>query len=162
MMTWIWVNISAGNGLVPDSIKLLPKPMLTYHWWSSMVLNNSLEVLKMICKMGLKKYTGKISSTSPRGQWVKPYNVFPVIYCFMMHWSGLTSKQGWISYVDLHYTVYSMKYWHSFVVLYVVVLVISVLNGITWCIHLYCSGLLHWHWSNHVIAPVPVKQPWEI
>ena len=26
----------------------------------------------------------------------------------------------------------------------------------------YPSGLLHWHWGNHMIAPVPVKQPWRI
>ena len=26
----------------------------------------------------------------------------------------------------------------------------------------YTSGLLHWHWGNHMIAPVPVKQPWRI
>ena len=26
----------------------------------------------------------------------------------------------------------------------------------------YSSALLHWHWSNHMIAPVPVKQPWRI
>ena len=25
-----------------------------------------------------------------------------------------------------------------------------------------CSGLLHWHWGNHMIAPVPVKQPWKM
>ena len=24
----------------------------------------------------------------------------------------------------------------------------------------YPSGLFDWHWGNHVIAPVPVKQPW--
>ena len=24
----------------------------------------------------------------------------------------------------------------------------------------YPSGLLPWHWGNHMIAPVPVKQPW--
>ena len=29
-------------------------------------------------------------------------------------------------------------------------------------IHPYSSGLLHWHWGNHMIAPVPVKQPWRI
>ena len=23
----------------------------------------------------------------------------------------------------------------------------------------YPSGLLHWHWGNHMVAPVPVKQP---
>ena len=26
----------------------------------------------------------------------------------------------------------------------------------------YFSGLLHWHWGNLMIAPVPVKQPWRI
>ena len=26
----------------------------------------------------------------------------------------------------------------------------------------YPSGLLHWHWGNHMIAPVPVKEPWRI
>ena len=24
------------------------------------------------------------------------------------------------------------------------------------------SGLIPWHWGNHMIAPVPVKQPWRI
>ena len=28
------------------------------------------------------------------------------------------------------------------------------------CINPYFSGLLHWHWANIIIAPVPVKQPW--
>ena len=26
----------------------------------------------------------------------------------------------------------------------------------------YPSCLLHWHWGNHMIAPVPVKQTWRI
>ena len=26
----------------------------------------------------------------------------------------------------------------------------------------YPSGLLHRHWGNHIITPVPVKQPWRI
>ena len=26
----------------------------------------------------------------------------------------------------------------------------------------YSSGLLHWHWGNHMIAPVPVKLPCRI
>ena len=30
------------------------------------------------------------------------------------------------------------------------------------CISVLASGLLHWHWGNHTIAPVPVKQPWRI
>ena len=33
---------------------------------------------------------------------------------------------------------------------------------------LYCdllwfgTSLLHWHWGNHMIAPMPVNQPWSI
>ena len=30
----IWVNIGSGNGLMPDSTKPLPEPMLTDHQWS--------------------------------------------------------------------------------------------------------------------------------
>ena len=32
MVTYISVNIGPGNGLVPDSTKPLPEPMLTYQW----------------------------------------------------------------------------------------------------------------------------------
>ena len=31
-----------------------------------------------------------------------------------------------------------------------------------WSIYPYYSGLLHWHWGNHTIAPVPMKQPWRV
>ena len=31
----IRLNIGSGNGLVPDSTKLLPEPILIYHWWCS-------------------------------------------------------------------------------------------------------------------------------
>ena len=31
MATEIWVNIGSGNGLLPDGIKPLPEPTLTYH-----------------------------------------------------------------------------------------------------------------------------------
>ena len=35
--------------------------------------------------------------------------------------------------------------------------------GLVWSIYPYnSSGLLYWHWGNHMIAPVPVKQPWRI
>ena len=33
---------------------------------------------------------------------------------------------------------------------------------IHWLIFPYPSGLLHWHYGNLTIAPVPVKQPWWI
>ena len=41
-----WVNISLGNGLLPDGTKPLPEPMLTEHQWGSVVLT-SQEVLKI-------------------------------------------------------------------------------------------------------------------
>ena len=40
-------------------------------------------------------------------------------------------------------------------------IVYTVLSGFVCFIYLYSSGLLHWHWGNHMIAPVPVKQPWK-
>ena len=33
---------------------------------------------------------------------------------------------------------------------------------IHWLIFPYSLGLLHWHWGNLTIAPVPAKQPWWI
>ena len=33
---------------------------------------------------------------------------------------------------------------------------------IHWLIFPYPSGLLHWHWGNLMIPPVPAKQPWWI
>ena len=33
MVTEIWVNISSGNGLLPDGTKPLPEPMLTYQYY---------------------------------------------------------------------------------------------------------------------------------
>ena len=34
--------------------------------------------------------------------------------------------------------------------------------SLSWWSEQYLSGLLHWHWGNHTIAPVLVKQPWRI
>ena len=36
--------------------------------------------------------------------------------------------------------------------------------GLLWFgkFHPYSSGLIHWHWGNHVIAPVPVKWLWKL
>ena len=39
MMSGILVKIGSGNGLLPDGIKPLPAPMLTYHQWGSVALN---------------------------------------------------------------------------------------------------------------------------
>ena len=35
--TLMWVNTGSGNGLLPDGIKPLPEPMLTYHQSSKML-----------------------------------------------------------------------------------------------------------------------------
>ena len=38
--------------------------------------------------------------------------------------------------------------------------------GLVWVstswFYTYPSGLVHWHWGNHTIAPVPAKQPWRL
>ena len=52
-------------------------------------------------------------------------------------------------------TVYPKKYAHVFALLCFVVV-------IHWLIFPYPSGLLHWHYGNLTIAPVPAKQPWWI
>ena len=73
--------------------------------------------------------------------------------CFNIYWSHLTEfgGQGDITTVlDLYlysisrriYAVYCCGYMSSF--------------------YPYTSGLLHRHWGNWIIAPVPVKQPWRI
>ena len=41
-------------------------------------------------------------------------------------------------------------------------MVVLSLHRFMWHISSYSSGLLHWHWGNRMIAPVPVKQPWRI
>ena len=55
----------------------------------------------------------------------------------------------------VQHTVYPKKYAHGFALLCFVVV-------IHWLIFPYPSGLLHWHWGNLTIAPVPAKQPWWI
>ena len=53
------------------------------------------------------------------------------------------------------YTVHPIKYAHS------PCLVMFVVISTDW-LYPYLSGSLHWHWGNHMIAPVPVKSPWKI
>ena len=42
------------------------------------------------------------------------------------------------------------------------VVILSDLLDIIWSIYPHLSWLLHWHWGNRMIAPVPVKEPWRI
>ena len=35
---WIWLDIDSSNGFLPDGMKVLPEPLLTYHRWGSVTL----------------------------------------------------------------------------------------------------------------------------
>ena len=48
------------------------------------------------------------------------------------------------------------------VVLCLAMIILSGFNRLRWYIYPYSLRLLHGHWGNHIIAPVPVKQPWSI
>ena len=54
-------------------------------------------------------------------------------------------------------TVYSMIYSHSFIVLCFVLVISSVYSGFLWSIYPYSSGLLYWHWGNHIASEVTLK-----
>ena len=40
MVTQLWINIGSGNGLLADSTKPLPEPMLHYHKHGSVAIRN--------------------------------------------------------------------------------------------------------------------------
>ena len=74
METGIWVNIDWGNGMLPDSPKSLPEPMLTYHQWSFVAFTKNLpERLKIgIHEMrfkpdllGAKELTSNLAARRP-------------------------------------------------------------------------------------------------
>ena len=48
-------------------------------------------------------------------------------------------------------------YAHGVASLNFVVGTLSDTAGLMWFIYAYSLGLLHWHWGNHIIAPVHVK-----
>ena len=77
-------------------------------------------------------------------------NAFEYVVCEMAAILSRGDKLTW-------YTVHPMKYAHVFVVLHLVVVTLSVSRGLKWRNHPYTSGLLYWHWGNHMIAPVSVK-----
>ena len=81
----ISVNISSGNGLLPDSTKPLPEPMLTDQWspvtfllgqFHKRCLNH--QSLKSSGKLHVNM--SKISCKFPRGQWVKWLNYYCKVY----------------------------------------------------------------------------------
>ena len=74
MATKIWVNIGSGNGLLPDSTKPLPEPVLTYHMCGPVTLiwgQFHYRYLSHWPLNQLENYSSKIDFESPRGQWVK-------------------------------------------------------------------------------------------
>ena len=87
----IWVNISSGNGLLPDGTKPLPEPMLTEHQWSPMTIILEQFHERCLNHQSLKsvwKLRPKISLKFPRGQWVKcsfrRVKMTPVV--LLLHW----------------------------------------------------------------------------
>ena len=73
----IWVNISSGNGLLPDGTKPLPEPMLTFHNLTPVTFISGLfhkrclnhQSLKSIWKLHLKFYWNSPGA----GQWVNKH-----------------------------------------------------------------------------------------
>ena len=77
----------------------------------------------------------------------------------MSQWKSHRVKS---SMLPIRHTVYPIKYMHSLVVhCFVVVTSSFSVNSYNTFTHTL-QGYLHWHWGNHTIAPVPVKQPWRI
>ena len=90
MVTWIWINIGSGNGLLPDGTKPLPEPMLTYHQRGSVAFSSEQFHRKCSRYQFVKQiwiYNFKIISTFSRGQWVKSWTMLVkrpsvvIMYC---------------------------------------------------------------------------------
>ena len=58
--------------------------------------------------------------------------------------------------------LYHMKHAHNWLPLFFCCDDIILLCWVMWSIYPYYSGLPHWHWANHMVTPMPVKQPWVI
>ena len=74
MATEIQVNIGSGNGLLPDSTKPLPEPMLTHHHQGRVTFIGGHYLEKIWRCQSVKqdwKLHYRIAFRSPRGQWVK-------------------------------------------------------------------------------------------
>ena len=64
------VNIGLGNGLLLDSTKPLPKPMLSNHQWCLVAFIWGKFHRKYSIYLSLVSVEFKITATSPTGQWV--------------------------------------------------------------------------------------------
>ena len=73
------------------------------------------------------------------------------------HWNAMCRKDSCMLYILLcRFLQYIPRNMHTVFALLCFVVVIH------WLIFRYPSGLLHWHYGNPAIAPVPAKQPWWI
>ena len=64
---------------------------------------------------------------------------------------NILAYQGWVTHLQ-----YITRIMHA------VFALLCFVVAIHWLIFPYPSGLLHWHYGNLTIAPVPAKQPWWI
>ena len=86
MGTEIWVNISSGNGFLPDGTKPLPEPMLTDHQWSPVTFILGQFHNRRSNHHSLKSVWNGMSQISfkfPRDQWVKGKIMNPQIYSYL-------------------------------------------------------------------------------
>ena len=74
MVTQFWVNIGTGNGLLSDSTKPLPEPILTPHndlisevLWHSLKRNFTVSSLAPVLHNKLENHAFKIAVTSLKG-----------------------------------------------------------------------------------------------
>ena len=73
----------------------------------------------------------------------------------IMHYSDVKLPYKHLITVNI---IDSIKHAHVFLLLFSCGQII--LTPVLWFLYPYSSGLLHGHWGNHMIATVPVKQPW--
>ena len=84
----------------------------------------------------------------------------------MKWWNKNSEKKGlWMwSFCGVYasITTHPIEYSTLYCCPFFVVVISLWFIGFMWRVYLYSSGLIHWHWGNHMIAPVPVNQPWRI
>ena len=86
MGTKIWVNIGSGNGLLPDSTRSLPEPMLTDHQWLPMtfILGQFHNISQQMPQPSITKICLKI--TCVRFHWNFPGTNELTIWWLLMPW----------------------------------------------------------------------------
>ena len=73
----MWVNISSGNGLLPDGTKPLPELMLSIQFWDSEAFTwkQFYSVCPILYNELNENYAFKITARSPRGKWVNIFSL---------------------------------------------------------------------------------------